>query len=606
MRAAFAVRDWAEQERAPAADRREHGRGDRRARGASRERGEAMVAGDVVNTAARLQSAAPVGRSSSARRRTRARAARSSTAPPSRSREGQERPRPRLARPSADLSRSASDRSPRSPMIGRDRELGVLPGSGSASSTSGRATSSRSSARPGSASRVSELELPSSSPVRAGASSAGVRRPYGGSTPYSAFGQQVKQVAGIFDSDDAAEARAQARRRHRAASPGQRQRRSTRRTSRRSSASTETATIADRETLFFSARVFVESLALAAPTLLLYEDIHWADASLLDLLHDARRPRPRRARSCSWRSRGPSSSPSAPVGAAGSRRTRRSSSSRSPGRRAATWQPRSSPTSVSRTTAPSTSPRRRRATRCSSRSLGRDRRERLDGPRCCRRASARSSLPGSTRSRPRSAAVLVDASVVGRVFWRGALLEIAPRGDLADAPRLARGARSRSGARRSPGFAGDQQFGFKHGLIHEVAYQRLPRVARRERHAAVAGYLERDDRRRRPDQRGARAPLDGSGSAGARGGLPLVAADQAARGLGEGPRRDALLDRRSSSWQKTTPAGGRCGSDRSSPPRRSCTSPRGTSSAPGGKARSGRRSAGSRSGSRPPRSRRSR
>jgi predicted ATPase len=37
---------------------------------------------------------------------------------------------------------------------------------------------------------------------------------------------------------------------------------------------------------------------------------------------------------------------------------------------------------------------------------------------------------------------------------------------------------------------GDQQYGFKHGLIHDVAYQSLPRAARRERHAAVARFLE--------------------------------------------------------------------------------------------------------------------
>ena len=35
---------------------------------------------------------------------------------------------------------------------------------------------------------------------------------------------------------------------------------------------------------------------------------------------------------------------------------------------------------------------------------------------------------------------------------------------------------------------GDQQFAFKHALIQDVAYQTLPRAARRERHAAVARY----------------------------------------------------------------------------------------------------------------------
>jgi predicted ATPase len=37
---------------------------------------------------------------------------------------------------------------------------------------------------------------------------------------------------------------------------------------------------------------------------------------------------------------------------------------------------------------------------------------------------------------------------------------------------------------------GDQQFAFKHALIQEVAYLRLPRAGRRERHAAVAAYVE--------------------------------------------------------------------------------------------------------------------
>ena len=37
---------------------------------------------------------------------------------------------------------------------------------------------------------------------------------------------------------------------------------------------------------------------------------------------------------------------------------------------------------------------------------------------------------------------------------------------------------------------GDQQFAFKHALIQEVAYQGLPRAARRDRHKTVAKFLE--------------------------------------------------------------------------------------------------------------------
>jgi predicted ATPase len=37
---------------------------------------------------------------------------------------------------------------------------------------------------------------------------------------------------------------------------------------------------------------------------------------------------------------------------------------------------------------------------------------------------------------------------------------------------------------------GDEQFTFKHVLIREVAYATVPRATRRERHAAVAEFLE--------------------------------------------------------------------------------------------------------------------
>ncbi|MEP7225173.1 MAG: hypothetical protein ABI783_09470, partial [Actinomycetota bacterium] len=80
-------------------------------------------------------------------------------------------------------------------------------------------------------------------------------------------------------------------------------------------------------------------------------------------------------------------------------------------------------------------------------------------------------------------------SVVGRVFWRGALAEIASRDELS---ALLGSLEARDLIRREAvsRIQGDQQFGFKHGLIHDVAYQTLPRAARRDRHAAVARFLE--------------------------------------------------------------------------------------------------------------------
>src|SRR4029453_8017016 len=106
--------------------------------------------------------------------------------------------------------------------------------------------------------------------------------PYGGSSGSRAFSQQVKDVAGIFESDPPADARAKL-----------------------TAAVTELCgstdgpevadhlavliglggdRVADRQPVFFAPRRFVEDLGSRQPLLLVFEDIHWADASQLDLL----------------------------------------------------------------------------------------------------------------------------------------------------------------------------------------------------------------------------------------------------------------------------------------------------------------------------------
>jgi tetratricopeptide (TPR) repeat protein len=85
--------------------------------------------------------------------------------------------------------------------------------------------------------------------------------------------------------------------------------------------------------------------------------------------------------------------------------------------------------------------------------------------------------------------VLLAAAVVGRTFWRGitaALDDSAP----IDAALME--LEVRDFVRRDPksDVVGDAQFTFKHMLIREVAYAMLPRATRRARHAAVAAYVE--------------------------------------------------------------------------------------------------------------------
>jgi class 3 adenylate cyclase/tetratricopeptide (TPR) repeat protein len=85
--------------------------------------------------------------------------------------------------------------------------------------------------------------------------------------------------------------------------------------------------------------------------------------------------------------------------------------------------------------------------------------------------------------------VLLDAAVIGKSFWRGALAAI---GDEQHLDPILDELEARDLIRREPTsrVEADREFAFKHILIREVAYGTLPRAARRERHAAVAKYLE--------------------------------------------------------------------------------------------------------------------
>ena len=87
-------------------------------------------------------------------------------------------------------------------------------------------------------------------------------------------------------------------------------------------------------------------------------------------------------------------------------------------------------------------------------------------------------------------ALLLDAAVIGKAFWRGALARLA-RDPATLGPTLAALER-RDLIRREAAsiIEGDEEYSFKHMLIREVAYERLPRAERRQRHAQVAQYVE--------------------------------------------------------------------------------------------------------------------
>ena len=253
-----------------------------------------------------------------------------------------------------------------------------------------------------------------------------------------------RRSPGIYDSDDAAEAVGEAR-----ASGAPRSRSATNParspTPSRSWRASRREGAADRETLYFSARLFVEAVARDRPTMLVFEDIHFTDPSLLDLVEylasrvqdvpllmvATSRPelldlRPTWGGGLLHRERRCSLEPLSEEDAV----ELTASCSSSAGSRG-------SPIASSRWPHPAT------GTRCSSRSSRRRSPSDRPGTRASYRgASAASWRRGWTRCPSPERDVVLDASVVGKVFWRGALERLRPgSGGPRRAAGLARAAR---------------------------------------------------------------------------------------------------------------------------------------------------------------------
>jgi predicted ATPase len=381
---------------------------------------------------------------------------------------------------------SAGDRPlTRAPMVGRERELGVLTALWERVGAERRPHFVTVFGPAGIGKSRLALEVSQLVASLGGRVLRGRSTPYGASTPYSAFAQHVKQIAGVFDSDDLADAHAklngavgdllgtdgtEAHAENLAMLLGLDVEREAH----------------DRETLFFSARVLVEALAMREPTLLLFEDVHWADASLLDLLETlAARvrdvpllllalARPEMlAERPGWGGGLPAYTalPLEPLSAEASRElAQRLLLHAADGRAAAVAETSDGNPLFIEELAASLAERKD-----------------VDGelPTSIRAivAARLDALPAPQR------AVLLDAAVVGRVFWRGTLTRIAERDDIT---ACLAALEQRDFIRREAvsRIQGDQQFAFKHALIQSVAYQTLPRAARRERHEVVARFLE--------------------------------------------------------------------------------------------------------------------
>jgi class 3 adenylate cyclase len=447
--------------------------------------GEAMVAGDVVNTASRLQGSAPVGEiivGEETYRATRSAieyevvepvTAKGKSAPI----EAWRAVAPTTAGGERDLSTT--------PFVGRDREVGLLDATWERVELERRPHLITVLGPPGVGKSRLTAEFTERIAARGGRIVRGRCLPYRERSAYGAFAMQIKELAGIFDSDDVDVAtgklralverlvgkeEAEAVAGHIAILLG-----------------LETkATAPDRDSLFQSVRIFIEAGARDEATAFVFEDIHWADQALLDLiellaarLHDLpvllltlARPELLDTRP-GWGGGllAYNALPLEPLGGSD-------------------------------------------AAALALHLLGADTKaaqvaeaaegnplfiEQLAAVLSERGTSGTESLPTTIRGLvsarldalpAEQREVILDASICGRIFWLGALMRIARDPECLRDALAALERRDLVRRDNVSRIEGDEQWSFKHVLIRDVAYDLQPRARRRDGHRHVAEFIE--------------------------------------------------------------------------------------------------------------------
>ena len=456
--------------------------------GARPELGEAMVAGDVINTAARLQSAAPAGGVlvGGETYRCTHRVVQFTAAEPVVAK-GKEAPievwlAERL---------SVEDGAPGTPLVGRVGELAMLKG-----------VWERAAA--GSPHLLTVLGPPGVGKTRLAtefgrivtADGARVVRgrclPYRESSAYGAFATQVKQFAGIFENDEQEPALQKLRAEcDRLALP-------------------DAAVVAghlgiilgldpqivaeDREALFFSVRCFIEAIAAEQPTVLVFEDIHWADRGLLDLIEQLA-GRMHGGRVMLLTLARPDLLDSRPGWGGGL-----------PGYVSISLEPligdEAEALAFNVLRGIEESERQRRAAMFAEMAEGNPLFiEQLAATLAERPVGSSDAMPTTIRGivtarldslPPEERAVLLAAAVMGKVFWRGPVERVTD--DAAGLGDVLAALERRDLIRRATvsAITGEQQYAFRHMMIRDAAYEMLPRVRRQKLHADFARYLEEE------------------------------------------------------------------------------------------------------------------
>jgi class 3 adenylate cyclase len=455
--------------------------------GARAEAGEAMVAGDVVNTASRLQNAAPTNgilvgeetyratRSLLVYEEAEAVTAKGKSAP--------------LRVWLAQGARNDPGERTLStvPMLGRENELAVLERIFESIVAEERPHLVTVLGDAGIGKTRLAAEFTTDLDEKGVTVLRGRSLPYGASTLYGPFTQVVKQFTGIFASDDEASAKTKLRTGLGDLFPDGSSEELAAHLELLMGLGTEQE-VTNRQTLFLAARRFTEGLTSRGPVVLVFEDIHWADSGTLDLL-EVLASRVRGApllllaltrpvlllERPGWGG-GLTAHTALSLEALSEHEAQELAGLLAVGiaegeeaaRLAATSE--GNPLFIEELVASV--------------------RERPDGTAAALPTSIRGLLSARLDALPAAErSVLLDAAVVGKVFWRGALERDGNGIDL-DETLDALEARDLIRRESLSWIEGEEQFSFKHVMIRDAAYATLPRATRKQLHASAAAFLE--------------------------------------------------------------------------------------------------------------------
>jgi class 3 adenylate cyclase len=449
-------------------------------------RREFTVMGDAVNTAARLQAAASpaavlVGEG------TRAASARTIAYEPVKPIVAKGKEAPMLAWLARAAVSAPADRPvSAAPFVGRDPELELLVSTWARASRELHPQLVTLVGPPGIGKTRLALEFVKRVESAGGRTLRGRPLPYGEPAAYWAFGQVIREASGIFATDSTDVAAEKLSDRAAALLPAAEAKELARNLSILARVADDT--VDDRRVLFASAQLFLEALAREQPTLVVLEDLQWADESLLDLVEglSARlggvpllllalaRPEFLDART-SWAR--------VPTNVTVQLQALADAHAQDLVRRLMSGAPDREVVAKRVEEAAGGNPLfiEELAMWLSEGGAG----HASDLPANIKTSIAArlDQLPAPERQ------VILDASVIGDFFWQGTLEALGSNGALVETLHALerRGLVCHSPASR---IRGDQELTFKHGLVREVAYATVPKAARRERHVVVARFIE--------------------------------------------------------------------------------------------------------------------